>query len=130
MWELVLAPEHRNLVGCKWLFKIKKNPDESVARNKARLVAQSFSLTISSDFHETFSLVVKAKTVRMVLAIVVSQQWKVRQIDVNNAFLNGNLHEEVYMRQPHGFEVSDVDGNILVCKLKKSLYGLKQAPRP
>lgn len=111
------------------MFKIKRNPNESVTRNKARLVAQGFSLTIGSDYHEAFSLVVKANTIRMVLTIVVLQQWKICQIDVNSSFLNGKLLEEVYMRQPLGFEVFDSEGNLLVCKLKKSPYGLKQSPR-
>lgn len=106
------------------MFKVKKNSDGSVAR----LVAQGFSQTAWSDYHETFSLVVKANTVQMVLAIAVSQQWCIHQIDVNNAFLDGKLYEEVYMKQPPGFEMLDPEGNLLVCKLKKSLYGLKQAP--
>lgn len=80
------------------------------------------------DYHETFSPVVKANKVRTLFALVVSSKWKIRQVDVNNAFLNGNLTEEVFMQQPPSFEVVDENGNLLVCKLNKALYSLKQAP--
>lgn len=89
-------------------------------------MAKGFSKKEGFDFHETFSLVVKPSTIRIVLTLSLTNGWHLHQLDVNNAFLNGDLHEEVYMIQPLDFEVSD---KILVYKLHKDLYDLKQAPR-
>ncbi|GAU36893.1 hypothetical protein TSUD_220620 [Trifolium subterraneum] len=125
-WSLVSLPPHRKAIGCKWVFRVKENPDGSVNKFKARLVAKGFLQTAGFDFTETFSPVVKPITIRILLTLVVTYKWQVQQIDVNNAFLNGVLQEEVFMQQPPGFEANDKS---LVCKLHKSLYGLKQAPR-
>ncbi|KAI5355626.1 hypothetical protein L3X38_008521 [Prunus dulcis] len=126
-WILVPSPGDKNIIGSKWVYKIKRNPDGSVGRYKARLVAQGFSQEPGFDFGETFSPVVRHTTVRLVLSIAAMNQWKLRQLDVKNAFLHGDLEEEVFMKQPPGFE--DSTHPQFVCKLKKSLYGLKQAPR-
>ena len=126
-WSLVPAPPSVNLVGCKWVFKLKLNNDGSISRYKARLVAKGFHQQADVDFHETFILVVKPATVRLILGIVVSCRWVLRQVDVSNAFLHGFLKEEVFMHQTPGYVNSaHLD---YVCKLHKSLYGLKQAPR-
>jgi histone deacetylase 1/2 len=125
-WTLVPLPLHRKAIGCKWIFRVKENPDGTVNKYKARLVAKGFLQTAGCDFTETFSPVIKPVTIRIILTLAVSFKWQVQQIDVNNAFLNGVLQEEVYMTQPSGFEATDKS---LVCKLHKSLYGLKQAPR-
>jgi histone deacetylase 1/2 len=109
---------------------VKENPDGSINKYKARLVAKGFHQHAGSDFTETFSPVVKPVTVRIVLTLAVTHRWTIQQIDVNNAFLNGTLEEEVYMQQPPGFEASDKTlDKTLVCKLNKAIYGLKQAPR-
>ncbi|KAH9782574.1 reverse transcriptase Ty1/copia-type domain-containing protein [Citrus sinensis] len=120
------VPSH-NLVGCKWVFRVKSHLDGSVDRYKAWLVAKGFTQRLGLDYHDTSSLVVKTSTVRVIFCLALQFGWPVRQLDINNAFLNGSLDEEVYMKQPPGF----IDSNrpSFVCRLRKSLYGLKQAPR-
>ncbi|PNX59999.1 hypothetical protein L195_g051704 [Trifolium pratense] len=125
-WSLVHLPANRKAIGCKWVFRIKENPDGSINKYKARLVAKGFHQLQGFDFNETFSPVVKPLTIRLILTLAISYKWPLQQLDVNNAFLNGVLEEEVYMQQPQGFENSDPS---MVCKLHKALYGLKQAPR-
>ncbi|WVZ23101.1 hypothetical protein V8G54_001645 [Vigna mungo] len=126
-WELVSRSSTQNLVGCKWVFRIKRHPDGSIDRYKARLVAKGFHQCPSWDYTETFSLVVKPVTIRIVLTLAVRQGWSIRQLNVNNAFLQGTLKEEVFMLQPPGFVNKIFPDH--VCRLKMALYGLKQAPR-
>ena len=123
-WTLAPAPSHGHIIGCKWVFKLKYKPDGSIDRYKARLVARGFHQTHGLDYFDTFSLIVKASTVRIVLAITFSFGWTIRQLDVQNVFLNGDLCE---MQEPPGFE--DPQRPTHVCQLNKTLYGLKQAPR-
>ncbi|CAJ2668996.1 unnamed protein product [Trifolium pratense] len=125
-WTLVKLPPNRKAIGCKWVFRTKENPDGSINKLKARLVAKGFHQLHGFDFNETFSPVIKPITIRLILALAISYKWPLKQLDINNAFLNGSLDEEVYMVQPQGFETTD---SSLVCKLQKALYGLKQAPR-
>uniref|UniRef100_A0A2N9G021 Integrase catalytic domain-containing protein n=1 Tax=Fagus sylvatica TaxID=28930 RepID=A0A2N9G021_FAGSY len=126
-WTLVPAPSTKNIVGCKWVYKLKYNSDGTISRYKARLVAKGFHQQYGVDFAETFSPVVKPPTVRLILSLAVSLNWPLRQLDVKNAFLHGTLKEEVYMVQPQGY--TDPSHPSHVCKLLKSIYGLKQAPR-
>jgi hypothetical protein len=117
-------PKGKNLVDCKWIFKIKNNPDGSVARYKARLVAKDYSQEYGIDYNETFSPVVKYTTLRTLFSIAAARGMKTKQMDVKTAFLHGDLDEEIYMKMPEGF------GNqSKICKLVKGLYGLKQSPR-
>lgn len=124
-WELVPRPHNENIVDNKWIFKIKINPDGSIERYKARLVARGFTQEYGTSYNETFSPVVKFTSIRTILAIAANDKMLLGQFDVKTAFLNGELDEVVYMKQPIGFS----DNTNRVCKLRKSLYGLKQASR-
>ncbi|KAH9698856.1 retrovirus-related pol polyprotein from transposon RE1 [Citrus sinensis] len=124
-WTLVPVTSQHKLVGCKWVFRTKYNTDGTISKHKARLVAKGFHQTAWVDYKETFSPVVKSSTVRTILSLAVMKGWKVRQIDINNAFLNRDISEDIYMTQPEGFITKEG----YVCKLSKALYGLKQAPR-
>nr|KYP41292.1 Retrovirus-related Pol polyprotein from transposon TNT 1-94 [Cajanus cajan] len=124
-WSLVHLPPHRTAIGCKWVFRVKENPDGTVQKYKARLVAKGFNQQFGFDYNETFTPVIKPVIVRLILTLALTHHWPLQQLDVNNAFLNDTLDEEVYMTQPLGFETSDKN---LVCKLHKAIYGLKQAP--
>jgi len=126
-WHLVPPQKGRNIIDCKWVYKIKRKQDGSFDRYKARLVAKGFKQRYDIDYEDTFSPVVKAATIIIVLSLAVSKGWTLRQLDVQNAFLHGILEEEVYMRQPPGYESKSFPN--YVCKLDKALYGLKQAPR-
>lgn len=126
-WDLVELPQNRTAIGCKWVFKRKADEDGRSTSYKARLVAQGFAQRYKMDYDEVFAPVVKASTVRLLLAIASVARFQVRQIDVKSAFLNGDLEEEIYMKQPEGY--TDRKDSEKVCRLKKSLYGLKQAAR-
>ena len=120
-------PSLTNPVGCKWIFIVKYKADGCVKRIKARLVAKGFTQSYGIDYQEIFAPIAKLNTVRVLLSLPVNKEWPLYQLDVKNAFLNGDLEEEVYMTIPPGLENSS--NSRLVCKLKKSLYGLKQSPR-
>ena len=126
-WTMVPPPPSQNVIGSRWVFKVKHKANGSVDKFKDRLVAQGFTQRYGVDYFDTYSPVVKPVTVHLVLAVALSQNWSVRQLDISNAFLHGVLEETVYMRQPPGFE--DPRHPDHVCKLHKSIYGLKQSPR-
>jgi transposase InsO family protein len=126
-WELVPLPEGKNVVGSKWVFKVKRNADNSISRFKARLVAQGFSQEAGTDFDEVFAPVVRYSTIRLLLALAAVYNLEVDQLDVKTAFLNGELDYEIYLKQPECYV--DPDNPDYVCKLKRGLYGLKQSAR-
>ena len=99
-WSLVPLPKGRLHIGCRWVYRFKENPDGSIEKYKARLVAKGFHQQAGFDFNETFNAVVKPTTIRIVLTIALSRGWSVRKLDINNAFLNGILQDEVFMSQP------------------------------
>ena len=127
VWDLVELPKDKKTVGSKWVFKTKRSANGTVERHKARLVAQGYSQRYGQDYDETFSPVVRFESLRTVIALAVQNGLKLCQMDVTTAFLNGELKEEVYMKQPEGYAIKGKEN--LVCKLKKSIYGLKQSPR-
>eukprot|EP00261_Vitis_vinifera_P024448 XP_010656738.1 PREDICTED: uncharacterized protein LOC104880761 [Vitis vinifera] len=123
-WDLVPRPSNANIVGSKWVFRTKFLSDGSIEPFKARLVAKGYTQLPGLDYTDTFSPVVKAFIVRVVLSLAVSHKWPLRQFDIKNAFLNGILHETIYMEQLLGYV--DPRHPLHVCKLKKTLYSLKQ----
>jgi hypothetical protein len=126
VWSLVERLK-QNIVGTKWVFRNKKDEHEVITRNKAWLVAKGYSQVKGLDFDETFALVDRLESIRMLLAYATQHGFKLYQMDVKSTFLNGPIKKEVYVEQPPGFESEGYPNHVY--KLYKDLYGLKQAPR-
>ena len=124
-WHLVKSPLDKKVLKCRWVFKVKTDPDGNLEKYKARLVVKGYNQVEGLDYEETFAPVCRYETIRIMLSMAVQEKWDIKQFDIGTAFLNSPLTEETYMEQPEGYEV----GSNLVCKLDKGIYGLKQAPR-
>ncbi|WKA11053.1 hypothetical protein VitviT2T_028588 [Vitis vinifera] len=123
VWDLVELPKGAKVIGCKWVFKTKRDSLGNIKIYKARLVAKGFTLQEGIDYHDTFSLVSKKDSFRIIMALVARFDMELHQMDVKTTFLNGDLEEEVYMKQLEGFITNG--NNHIVYKLNKSIYGLK-----
>ena len=126
-WELVDIPREREFVSLKWIYKIKLNQEGDIQKHKARFVARGFTHKPGIDFYEIFSVVARLETIRTVIVVAAQKKWKIFQLDVKSALLNGKIYEEIYVEQPQIFFVQG--GEEKVYRLKAVLYGLKQAPR-
>ncbi|CAI7806973.1 unnamed protein product [Closterium sp. NIES-53] len=124
-WELCELPPGKKAISSKLIFRHKYGPDGELTRYKSRLVAKGFQQTKGKDFDEIFAPVGKGTTLRVMLGMAANRGWRIKQMDITTAFLNGIILEELYMLQPEGLD----DGSGRVCRLKKAIYGLKQAPR-
>ena len=127
VWNMVPKPKNRTVIGTKWVFSNKMDGVGIVPRNKAKLIAKCYSQQEGIDFDETFAPVVRLEAIRIFLAYVAHSNFKVYQMDVKSAFLNGELEEEVYVQQPPEFEVPNFPD--FVYRIHKALYGLKKEPR-
>jgi len=127
VWDLVQRSEGLNLIGAKWIYKNKSDENGIVTRNKARLVAQGYTQIEGLHFDETFARVARLESIRLLLDVSCILKFKLFQMDVKSAFLNGYLNEEVYVEQPKGFVDPSFPNHVY--RLKKTLYGLKKAPR-
>ncbi|UYV71898.1 hypothetical protein LAZ67_9000983 [Cordylochernes scorpioides] len=125
VYECTTLPPGQKPIDCKWVLKTKLNSKGEITRYKARLVAKGFAQKKGIDYEETFSPVARHDTIRTLLAIAANEDLKLVQFDIKTAFLYGDLQDQIYIKQPEGFN----NGTDLVWKLKKSLYGLKQSPR-
>ncbi|KAL4573803.1 hypothetical protein LXL04_020621 [Taraxacum kok-saghyz] len=127
IWTLVPRPNGKTIIGTRWVYRNKEDKDGIIIRNKARLVAQGFTQIQDLDYGETFAPVARIEAIRLFLAYASFKGVKVYQMDVKTAFLYGNLEEEVFLKQPPGFESSEFPDHVY--RLDKAVYGLKQAPR-
>ncbi|GJU11033.1 retrovirus-related pol polyprotein from transposon TNT 1-94 [Tanacetum coccineum] len=127
VWQLVPLPEGRHAIKVKWLWKNKTDAENTVIRNKSRLVAKGYSQQEGIDFEESFAPVARLEAVCMFVAYTTHKNFTIYQMDVKTTFLNGSLKEEVFVSQPDGFVNPNFPNHVY--RLKKALYGLKQAPR-
>ena len=121
-WELLDPPAGRRPIGLKWVYKVKKDERGVIVKHMAWLVARGFVQHEGIDFEEVFAPVARMESVRLLLALTAAKNWGVHHLDVKSAFLNGELAEEVYIKQAPGFQVKVEERKVL--QLRKALYGL------
>ncbi|ODM88049.1 Retrovirus-related Pol polyprotein from transposon TNT 1-94 [Orchesella cincta] len=124
-WQIVDAPANAKILDSRWVYRVKRNPDGSIARYKSRLVIRGYLQEKGIDFHETFANVARLESIRLLLAIAVKMGYHISTLDVITAFLQGELNEVIYMAIPQGLPQKKNK----VCLLQRPLYGLRQAPR-
>ena len=116
-------PKNANLVSSRWIFKYKRDSEGNIIKRKARLVARGFTQEFGIDYNETFSPTLKQDSLRIITALAVQKNFKIKQLDVTAAYLNAELTEDIYMEAPEGYSTENKN----FWKLKKALYGLKQS---
>lgn len=124
-WDITTLPPGKKAIICQWIYKTKLDANGKETRKKSRLVACGNRQREGLDYTDTFALVAKPTSVRILLQVAAVKKWEIHQMDVHNAFLHGDLKEDVYMKLPPGFDDPDPTK---VCRLRKSIYGLKQSP--
>jgi len=112
VWDVVPRPRNKSVVSSHWLYKVKQVVDGSVEKHKARFVARGFSQVEGIDYDQTFYLVARYSFIRSILAVSARMGWKIHQMDVKTAFLNGNIEEEVYIEHQEGFETFDCESHV------------------
>ena len=127
VWELVPRPKDVHVIGTKWIFKNKTDEDGEIIRNKSRLVAQAYTQVEGIEFDESFTPIARLEFIHILLSIACTMDFKLHQMDVKCAFLNGYLNEEVFVEQPKGFQDPHFPDHVL--RFKKAFYGLKQTLR-
>ena len=127
IWELVDLPNGHKSIELKWVYKIKKDVKGNLVKHKARLVAKGYVQEQGVDFEEVFAPVARMESVRLLIALAAQESWRLHHMDVKSDFLNGELEEEVYVKQPPGYIKEGEEHKVL--RLHKALYGLRQAPR-
>jgi hypothetical protein len=128
-WRVTQLPEGRKAIGCRWVFKIKRDTDGKVERYKARLVAKGFAQQQGVDFTDTFAPTARFAALRAIIAKAAQEDWLLHSVDISTAFLNGNIDAEIFMEVPEGLHVDSPHGQKWVLQLLKGLYGIKQGPR-
>lgn len=129
IWDVTSLPIGKRPIGCKWIYKTKRNLNGSINKHKARLLAKGYTQVQGIDYNETFTSVSKMTTFRTILSLATTRGWHTHQMDLQNVFLHGTLDEEIYMTIPQGLGHIPYDIKNPICRLKKSLYGLKQTSR-
>jgi hypothetical protein len=126
-WELADLPQGHRAITLKWVYKLKRNEAGNIVKHKVRLVTHRFVQQEGIDFDEVFAPVARMESMCLLLTLAAQEGWRVHHMDVKSAFLNGDLKEEVYVRQLARFIIAGQEGKVL--RLRKALYGLQQAPR-